>query len=153
MERGVEALVWIVVIAQAGVKVDLRIEQELVRRFELLHEVLGALGTIQVVAHHDDEREGKPLVKGSQLFPDLVLRNLTGAVVSDHAEAHGVCLQRERQLLIRRDSQPAARDDGQRNKDSTDRSRHAFTAADRHVRSCSETNSGNRSACSINELI
>jgi hypothetical protein len=112
------------VIAQARVKLNLRIEQELVRRFELLHEVLGTLGTIQVVPHHDDEREAKLLVIGGQLLSDFVLGNLAGAAVSDHAEAHGVCLQRERRLLIRRDRQPAARDYCQRNKASTDRSFH-----------------------------
>ena len=58
---------------------------------------------------------GKLLVIGRQLLPDFVLRSLTGAVVPDHAETHGVWLQGKRQLLGRRARQPAARDHGERN--------------------------------------
>jgi hypothetical protein len=112
------------VIAEGRVEVDLGIEQSLVGRFELVHEVLGTLGTIQVVPHHDDEAEGELLVRGSQLPPDVVLRRFTSAVVPDDGEAHGVWRQGKRQFLGREPGEPAARDRGERDELLTDRSRH-----------------------------
>src|SRR6185503_123623 len=87
VERFVEALVGIVVVAERGVELDAGIEQRLVRHLELLLKVLWSLSAVDVVANHDRKREVEALPVLLESPADLVLRLVAGAGVANHGEA------------------------------------------------------------------
>ena len=64
-----------------------RIEQWLVRQFELADEVFRALASVEVVAHGNGEPERKARVRLPQLPRHFVLLALAGAEVTQHGEA------------------------------------------------------------------
>jgi hypothetical protein len=90
VERFVEPLRRVVVIAERGVEGNLGVEQRLIRLLELLDEVLRPFGAVDVVADHDHELERKQRSRLGQLLADLELRLRAGAGISDHGKAHRV---------------------------------------------------------------
>src|SRR5215203_4363769 len=84
--RLVKPLLARVVVAEARVELDARIEQRAVRFLELLDEVLRPLRTIDVVADHNYDRERLSLVGREQLPPRFVLLGVTRAVVANHSK-------------------------------------------------------------------
>ena len=73
-------------IAETGVELDTLVEERLVRRLELLGEILRPFGSVDVVAHHHDDRKLEPRIPGQHLLPDLVLLLFAVAVVADDRE-------------------------------------------------------------------
>ena len=102
VEELVRGLVGVVVVAQRAVELDPGIEQGLVRRLELLHVVLRAVGAVHVVAEEDRELIGKFLARGDHLLGGFVLAPVAPAGVAQDEEADGAALQREGQAACGR---------------------------------------------------
>src|SRR5436190_23694698 len=72
----------------------------LIRHLELLLKIAGAVATVDVVAEHEYELEGKRLAKSFHPRGQFVLRHLARAHVADGGEANGARLAGKRQLRL-----------------------------------------------------
>jgi hypothetical protein len=73
VEELVEALVRVVVIAEAGAEDHSGVEERLVGGLELARHLRGGVRPVDVVADHDHEIEGELVVDGGHLRRHLVL--------------------------------------------------------------------------------
>jgi len=90
VERLIETVARIVVVAECRVEANARVEQRPVRPFEFQHEVPRRLSAIDVVAEHQDHLEGKLFAGDDHLARDLVFVAIAGSVVANHGEPEGV---------------------------------------------------------------
>src|SRR6185436_5662255 len=109
VERRIERLVRIVVVADRGVELHPAVEQRLVRELEALAVELGGAAVVDVVAEHDDEVVVEDLPEGLHLRRDFVLRLVAAARVADRGEANRSRFSREGKKLGRRASRDGRR--------------------------------------------
>ena len=86
-------------VAQGGVELHARIQQNLVGPFELILVVARLVPAVHVVAQHKYEIKRSHLARLAHLDRDFVLRQLSGSHVADYSKSHGVRLRRREQFL------------------------------------------------------
>ncbi len=102
VERLVEHLLRVVVIAEHRVELDAGVEQQLVRFLELQPVILRGGGPfVDVVARHQDELVVEALPVGDHLRRHLMLGRPAAAAVADHRELDRAVFVRQRQRVGR----------------------------------------------------
>ena len=109
-------------VAERRVELDFLVEERFVRLLELVHEVLGPLRAVQVVAEHDGEGERKLREILDDRRGGFVLLGVARAAVTDDQETDRVGLERKPELKILPASAEAAA--GGRNERKAERERN-----------------------------
>ena len=99
VEGFVEALVWIIVIAEAGVERYAGVEQRFVGHLKFLLEIFRFAAAVNIIAEHDYEIVGERYAGVDHLLRGLILGGVAGAHVADYCEADGVLGQRKFKIL------------------------------------------------------
>ena len=107
VERFVEHLVGVVVVAERRVEGNVRVADRLVRQLELADEVLRPFRPIHVVARHDDELVGEHGMRRPELRSDVVLRAIARSRVAEHGEPDRILADWRSSLVFRLDRGPA----------------------------------------------